>query len=304
MDAYIISYFGKNTNTQLTRQALHYQQLCCLLQTPGIEHIHVLAQDYANTTFITKPKHYLELKHPRITYHHTEQMCPARARNKLIDVFYSTGKSWAMFLDNDAIIDPRFHGEDICNIIEYNDKWLTKNVDILVPMSPRHQPFNKRIAIEHEKGNLATHTPIKKENYCKTTLFWMKNQSVVGKDPIYFDEELQELEDFEYIGRVLARGGVIYQLQAVIMGDMAINEEHSTLFEGKERTNNFEDVKERIYKRYFNPNTWKGAKNTQFKWDSIGDSKVKHFKLPLVGEDPQVLYTQDNLFHNLFEEIV
>ena len=303
MDAYIISYFGKNNNTQHTRQALHYQQICCLLQTPGIEHIHILAQDYDNTSIITKPKDYLALQHPRITYHHTGQMYPSQARNKLIDVFYATGKDWALFADNDAIIDPRFHGTDICKTIEYNTQWLTKNVDVLVPMSPRHQPFNRYIQQEYDKGNLDTHTPIKRENYCKTTLFWMKNQSRVGRAPIYFDDTLRELEDFDYVGRVLAKDGVIYQLQAVVMGDMGISEAHSTLFESRERTANFNQVKEYIYKKYFDANHWQGAEKTKFNWSKIGNNKMRHskYKLPLVGQDQQVLYTQDNLFHNLFD---
>lgn len=305
MDAYIISYFGKNNNTQHTRQALHYQQLCCLLEQPGIEHIHILAQDYANTNIITKPKNFLAIDHPRITYHHTGQMYPSQARNRLMDIFYASGKNWALFADNDAIIDPRFHGRDIIHTIEYNTEWLTKNVDVLVPMSPRHQAFNSYLEQEMHKGNLNTHTPIKKENYCKTTLFFMKNQQAVGKAPIYFDEELKELEDFEYQGRVLANGGVIYQLQAVIMGDMGISEEHSTLFEQKDRKANFETVKEKIYKRYFDPADWRGAENTAFRWNTLGNNQYRkmRYKLPLVGQDSQVLDTQDNTFHQLFAEV-
>ena len=305
MDAYIKSYFGKNNNTQHTRQALHYQQLCVLLQTPGIEHIHILAQDYDNTSIITKPKNYLALEHPRITYHHTEQLMPSQARNRLMDIFYASGKDWALFADNDAIIDPRFHGKNIIHTIEHNTEWLTKNIDILVPMSPRHQPFNKYIQQEYDKGNLNTHTPIKRVNYCKTTLFWMKNRSKIGKAPIKFDEAtiLRGLEDFDYIGRVLENDGVMYQLQAVVMGDMGISEEISTLFESTDRTAQFEKVKEYIYKKYFDANDWQGVDKTKFNWSNIGNNKMRHstYKLPLVGQDQQVLYTQDNLFHNMFE---
>ena len=304
MDCYIISYFGDSVATRHTRQALHYQQVCCLLKTPGVENIHILAQGYTDHTRITLNKDYLTLDHPRIHYHYSEQCSPAQARNKLIKVFESTGKSWGLFADNDAAIDPRFHGENIVNVIEHNEAWLTQNVDVLVPMSPRHQPFNSYIEQEYNKGNLATHTPIRRVNYCKTTLFFLKNQQAVNKENILFDEELTELEDFEYIGRVLSRGGVIYQLQAVVMSDLGLNEQHSTLFENKERVARFDEIKQRIYKRYFPRGVWQGSK-TQFKWATLGDNKNKQteYKLPLQGVEGSVLYTQDNLFHTLFEEI-
>ena len=78
----------------------------------------------------------------------------------------------------------------------------------------------------------------------------MKTRSKIGKAPIKFDEAtiLRGLEDFDYIGRVLENDGVMYQLQAVVMGDMGISEEISTLFESTDRTAQFEKVKEYIYK--------------------------------------------------------
>ena len=304
MDAYIISYFGKKLSTQWQRQALHYQQLSCLLKQPGIENIHILAQAYENDKIITKPKDYLKIPHPRIIYHDSEQITPGAARNKLMDIFYASGKSWALFADNDAIIDPRFHGRDICNIIEYNSEWLTQNIDILACVSPRHHCYNKYWDDETAKGNTATHTPIKRENYCKTTLFFLKNRSLIGKQPIYFDAELPQLIDFEYQGRVLANNGVIYQMRAVVMGDLGLDEKHSTLLEDRERTERFEQLKELIYKRYFDPADWRGADKTPFRWNQLGNNKLKqdNYKLPLPGQDPQVLLTQDNTYHSLFDE--
>ena len=302
MDAYIISYFGKGGALRRERQGLHYQQLCSLLQQPGIEDIHILAQAYDYKQPITKPEGYLELKHPRVHYHHTEQMTPAQARNRLIDIYYATRKPWALFADNDAAIDPRWHGRQACEIIDHNTVWLNQHVDILSPVSPRHQPFSKVATEREQKGQLDTHTPIKKENYIKTTLFFMKNRGLQGNKPIYFDETLRELEDYEYQGRVLQAGGTIYQLSSIIMADLGQSEKVSTLFEDQARTTNFAEVKERIYKRYFDPNTWQGVDNTKFRWEQINNNRAlqMNYKLPLPGYEG-VLDTQDNLYHTLFE---
>ena len=301
MDAYIISYFGESTETKLQRQAMHYQQLCCVLKQPGIEHIHILAQDYHNQEVVTRPQEYLYMPSSRITYHTAKRCSPAQARNQLMEVFYDTGKSWALFMDNDAVIDPRWHGADICNIIEHNQEWLNHNVDILTPMSPRHQAFNTYITQEQDKGNLKTHVPIQKLNYIKTTVFWMRNRSLTGDAMIKFDETLHELEDFEYVGRVLQQGGLIYQIKSVIMNDIGLH--LSTLFEGKERTTNFEEIKRKIYARYFDVTQWRGAQDTPFRWDTIGVNRFakREYKLPMVHTEGTVLDTQDNTFHLLFE---
>lgn len=248
MDCYIISYFGKSQDTQHYRQALHYVQLCSVLRQEGIENIHILAQNYHDDKIVTRPKDYLYMPHPRIHYHTAEKQSPASARNRLMDIFNKTNKPWALFLDNDGILDPRWHGAEIVPHIEANGDALAKRCSLLSVMSPRHQPFTGYL--EENAEVLRTHIPLYKQNYCKTTAFFLRNETLYGNEPIYFDESLTNLEDFAYTGEVLSRGNAIYQIKSVIMNDMGLNENGSTLFEDDDRRVYFEDLKMKIYKKY------------------------------------------------------
>lgn len=312
MKAYIISYFGEKLETQWRRQALHYQQLCCLLQQPGIEEIVVLAQDYdklMKNGVVTRPAHYLFLEHPRIRYiTQSDVLKPGGARNVLIKDFNKTNDQWAMFLDNDAIVDPRWHGTDVVNIIERNAVGLANIASVLSVMSPRHQPYTKYLTDNEQL--LKTHLPLLKRNYNKTTLFFLRNETLLGKEPILFDEDLPSLVDYEYQARQLAMGGAIYQMQSVVMNDMGCNEKHSTLFPGwngdSARTEYFENIKEQIYQRYVPYGLKRQSNGNTLRWNTIGDNNKlpKEYFVPLQGGEmlqSMIEQTNETNFHELFE---
>lgn len=313
MKAYIISYFGDKLETQWRRQALHYQQLCCLLRQPGIDEIVVLAQDYdklMKNNVVTRPPHYLLLEHPRIRYiEQSDVLKPGGARNRLIKEFNETNDHWAMFLDNDAIVDPRWHGTECVNIIERNGTALANIASVLSVMSPRHQPYTQYLTTNEEL--LKTHLPLLKRNYNKTTLFFLRNETVLGREPVLFDENLPQLIDYEYQARQLAAGGAIYQMQSVVMNDMGCDEKHSTLFPGwkdeSDRTKWFETIKEEIFQRYVPYGLKRQANGNTLRWNTIGNNNElpKEYYVPihsgaLIQSMPQ--QASDNTFSELFEE--
>ena len=310
MKAYIISYFGEKLETQWRRQALHYQQLCCLLQQPGIDEIVIVAQDYdklMKNGVVTRPPHYLFIEHPRIRYiEQSDVLTPGQARNILIKEFNKTTDAWAMFLDNDAIVDPRWHGTDVVNIIDRNSEGLAEIASVLSVMSPRHQPYTQYLTENAEL--LKTHLPLHKTNYNKTTLFFLRNETIFGREPVLFDDKLPCLEDYEYQARQLAMGGAIYQMRSVIMNDMGCNEKHSTLFPGWDdksgRTELFTEIKEEIFQRYLPYGLKKTKNGNTLRWNTIGNnnSLVKTYMVPIQGGTIET-NKKSTTFKELFDEI-
>lgn len=232
MDAYIISYFGKKPDLKRVRYGLHYQQLVCLLEQPGIENIHVLSMEYGSTS-ITVPENSLKFPHPRIIYHDSELVPPSHARNKLIKIFNDSGKPWALFADNDAVIDPRHDGRQIINIFEDNVNILNRDCDLIVPLCPMVHPFNDYL--EKYRLRLPDETPVERSTWMKGSLFWLKNRKLFDKDIIYFNEEMSTMEDAEYVPRLLSQGGSVWLARSVLLTDLGIHD--STLFPEDEKNN-------------------------------------------------------------------
>lgn len=225
MDAYIISYFGKKPDLRRTRYGLHYQQLICLLEQPGIEDIHILAMDYGNAS-ITTPENNLKFPHPRIHYHDSELVPPSKARNKLMKIFNESNKPWALFADNDAVIDPRHDGREIVNIIEKNVSIINRECDLLVPICPMVHPFNDYL--DKFKLRIPEETPLERSTWMKGSLFFLKNRKLFGKETIYFNEDMATMEDAEYVPRLLSNQASVWLLRTVLLTDLGIHD--STLF--------------------------------------------------------------------------
>jgi hypothetical protein len=300
MDAYIISWFGKSAELRLKRQGLHYRQLCCLLKQPGIENIHILAMEYEDQRIITLPKDHLYFDHPRIHYHISERVHPGQARNKLMKVFNKTDKKWGLFMDNDAAIDPRFHGTDLITTIDANADYIAKRMEIITFVSPRHEPFTEYLETSAER--LKTHLPLQKANFLKTTAFLMKNRSAFGQEPVYFDDELDNMEDYEYIGRILAAGGAMYKARSAIMADLGISETVSTLFTAGQEESRLSTypVKRKILFDRYQPHGLTQSANGNFNWSEIGNNKTlpKYFYVPVNGVGEPI---EENTFGALFE---
>lgn len=304
MDAYIISYFGKG-QLSYKRQGLHYQQLSVLLKDPHIDHIHILSmgyQDHAKKDNSIRPADALYLPHERITYHDHKLVPPSQARNALIDVFNATSKPWGLFLDNDAYLDARYQGTTVIPTLEQHADLVSKYASCLSVKSPRHHPFKGKL--DEAELKIDTHLWLAKINYLKTTAFFLQNRSYYNMEPIYFNSELAELEDWEYVGRVIDHASNVYLLEAVLMIDLGISETDSTLFQDKERTDNFEDIRESIY-QYYKPKGLKRNQNGRIQWGSMDTmNNPSTIWLPY-DADGDVSYTRDfsfTLFDKLFEE--
>lgn len=301
MDCYIISYFGEH-KLALQRQALHYQQLCCLLQQEHIENIYILSMNYqkhCEKNNSIKPAHSLYMSHPRIHYIDSELVPPSVARNRLIEVFNQSGKPWAMFADNDAYIDPRFQGNYCIPVIEHFADTVAEYADVLSTLNPGHTPFNEQL--EKNKDSIETHLWLRKQNYLKTTLFFLRNRTYYNEKPVYFDETLSEMEDFEYQGRILAHGKGTYQLPGVLMLDLGWSEDYSTLFANKARTTDWDTIKTNIYKRYQPYGA--SLRNGSIHWSGMEKiKKPRSIWLPLNLTDSVDFNTVDRSnFHTLFD---
>lgn len=307
MDAYIISWFGKGADLKLKRYGLHYKQLCCLLKQPGLETINILAMEYEDSKIITLPSDHLFLDHPRIKYHISERVHPGQARNKLMKIFNESSKKWGLFMDNDAAIDPRFHGQTLLTTVDANADYLATKMEAIMFVSPRHEPFNGYI--EENAELLKTHLPLQKTNYVKSSAFLLKNRTAYGQEPIYFDNELNNMEDYEYAGRILTSNGAIYKARTGIVNDLGIAEAHSTLFtEGQEETrlSTYPEKRKIIFDRY-SPHGLTQTSSGSFRWTKVGDNATRpqFIYVPLngIGEPSEsVAPVADNNFGSLFEQ--
>lgn len=288
MDAYIISYFGKDPKLQHKRQLVHFQQLCALLKWPGIEDIHVLAQDY-NAYMLDSVGNripgMLDIEHPRIHYHHYPQMFAGCARNKLLDIFNATDKPWAMFLDNDALPDPRGNGLHCAEIIERNADYLY-DADCITVVSPMHESWGAQFESNREKMSKYLH--LVKTHWLKTSLFFIKNSRLYNKPVIHFDESLSQIEDHEYVGRLLADGRMIYKAQSVLLYEMSAN--NSTILEvnnaeesTEARRKLYEPVASTIYDRYKHIGAQLNDGHVTFKYNTLQDYRRPTIQLPVTG---------------------
>jgi hypothetical protein len=215
-------------------------------------------------------------------------------------VFNKTDKKWGLFMDNDAAIDPRFHGTDLITTIDANADYIAKRMEIITFVSPRHEPFTEYLETSAER--LKTHLPLQKANFLKTTAFLMKNRSAFGQEPVYFDDELDNMEDYEYIGRILAAGGAMYKARSAIMADLGISETVSTLFTAGQEESRLSTypVKRKILFDRYQPHGLTQSANGNFNWSEIGNNKTlpKYFYVPVNGVGEPI---EENTFGALFE---
>jgi hypothetical protein len=310
MDAYIISYFGKSSATRLARVAYHFQQLNIFLANPLIETIHVLSMDYKHNLIGIKSDS-LYMRSPRVVYHDHELVPPSVARNVLMRMFNATNKPWALFADNDCVIDHRLHGGDIVNIIQNNTHWL-EDCDVLLPTSPRHQPWGQ-YQIDHAEL-LTTHVPIEQRSYFKSSIFFLRNRTHYGHEPVLFDESLNELEDWAYVPELLLAGGSLWKLPSVLMNEFG--QHTSTLFEAttvekqtEMRLANWNKIKSDKYLQYKNHGAQRN-KLGNITWVNMTHNNLDKWRgLPLTGVDNALTehyYHKFNVhtnFADLFEVI-
>lgn len=126
---YIIAYHGTDPETRQIRSDNHNKQIEFWLDYDSEVEIRILAQDFISNEY---------WDHPRIKYidRLDSPIPPASARNVLLNHFYDSDETWAIFADSDAILNlhPNFvHTHiNICNILRTFPENF-KNVDLFWP---------------------------------------------------------------------------------------------------------------------------------------------------------------------------
>ena len=126
---YIIAYHGTDPETRQIRSDNHNKQIEFWLDYDSEIVIRILAQDFSANEY---------WDHPRVEYidRLDSPIPPASARNVLLNHFYDTDETWAVFADSDAILNlhPNFvHTHiNICDILRSFPENF-KDVDLFWP---------------------------------------------------------------------------------------------------------------------------------------------------------------------------
>ena len=183
MKAYIPSYLGKGDKLVAKRLKKHNEQLDWLLSSNQIEQIIVCSQDYPPNA---------KRNDIRIHYIDSPAQGPSHARNVLLHYHYSTEDDTCLFIDND--ISSELHTID--QIIELSNRVHSASEWNLLGFVP-HGFGLKRTAPE-----ILT---FKRKTVFATGLFFMK-----GMTEIFFDENLQSLEDVDFALRAMIEHSYSY----------------------------------------------------------------------------------------------
>lgn len=132
MKVYVISFFGTEKLRQ-KRKDIHQEQIDWLT-TNGFD-VHVLAQDYQDDEF-----------DDRVTYVNGNQprQYPVYARNQLFKHFYSTNDDYALFLDNDIVVECLSTANIIDEISKKIELFLSEKVGLITFMNPGFMPTKKK----------------------------------------------------------------------------------------------------------------------------------------------------------------
>lgn len=211
MNIYIISYLGGTLREK--RKELHSKQLDYFAEFMPNSKITILSQAY-------EPDDYRD----GITYIDSEPVSPSIARNKLLKIFYATTDNFAVFADDDCVLDQRYcGGSKVLDDIETRPEYLY--FDFIGLLHGRFSPTNAFYYDEkdlHDTCNVFA--PVKG---IKTSFCIQKNFKHINNEEYYYDENLKELEDHEYSVRLRENGKKIYICHNLVSIDYGLV--HSTL---------------------------------------------------------------------------
>lgn len=216
MKAYIISYFGSKENllTRAKRYLNHNKQVKWWHEFDPNLKIVILAMDY-------DPHEYLDLDYVDYIIHPVVR--PAAARNVLLELFYNSQDPWALFLDNDVILNhhkdwPHTHF-NINQFIRANPNSL-KDITLFAPhfdRVPGDGAFTSKYNNTSEK-----YLDVKwNSELCFDRLFvslagamfFYQNQG----QKIYMDTDIFPAEDQEFCLNLYLQGYKTYKLRNIIM---------------------------------------------------------------------------------------
>ena len=206
MRAFIISWFG-DLLVKEKRKLFHQNQIDWLLSYNA--KILIYAQEYKKEDFII---------HPNIEYIEGPCRHPGEARNILLQHFYNSQDDFGLFLDNDAILDPK-HQDGLNFLSNFNfNKLVENNIHCFQAINPGKEPFNKNHS--DNKTLFNSNWLFKRHLDLKTTLFGLLNlKKLYGKE-LYFNPIYKPFgEDIDFALQLVHNGFKIFKCDNIVLKD-------------------------------------------------------------------------------------
>lgn len=185
MNVYIPSYLGSDPKTIAKRLKKHNEQLAWILQCSEVQSITVCSQGYPANA---------KVEDPRVHYLDAEPLGPSHARNLLLRRHYASGNSVCLFIDND--ISSKKHG-------------LLELIEISRRLSERTQ-WHLLGFVPHGFGLRST--PPEQITFTRKSVFASGMFFLSGITDHFFDEEIQHMEDVDYMFRLMLSGHSYYEI--------------------------------------------------------------------------------------------
>lgn len=239
----IPSYMGKTKEVQELRLRQHKAQLDWILNKE--------LKDFVIEIFPREYKDEWYRKDKRVKYI-TDDAVPlghVYAKNYLLKRFYSSPSTWAVYLDNDTILDHEHMGGRTIfkHMLEHSALWET--VDMWMPVDPMKEPFRYRWErLKGAGGSLAevNEGSLKDEQQnpyllyyilkrimltTRGCMFVIRNPNLKSLPEVFFNNEpvSKVPDDLELVIRCIMAGWAVYNCTNCIIKTTTNTEEHTTL---------------------------------------------------------------------------
>ena len=227
MKVYIISYLPDELELRQKRLAYHTRQLQWLRNWHNDLHITVCAQNYTQA----------ELQHNLVDeYYQRPKIGVSKARNVLLEQFYSSDEDWCLFMDDDSILYDNERHVDTPNFVNKFFSYDLTNIDAFWPIDPSRWPT----AQLNTQGQLDDWYKLVGVDHLKTSFWFYRNTKKFYNQELYFDESLRHGTDGEFALKLLTNNRSLYIIQNIKLKELG--KDHSTLanseFEDRNEANN------------------------------------------------------------------
>lgn len=259
MKVYIPSYLGKDPKLVAKRIAKQNAQLEWLLASDKITKIVLCSQEYPSD---------LKMLHDKVHYIDAPAKGPSAARNILLQHFYQSGDEMCMFMDNDITSD--LYAVDLfINLANELSNYTDWNLVGFIPHG-------------HSRDKSLPDTL----NFKRKTLFATGAFFVKGIKDLYFDENLQSLEDVDFAMQAMTSGYSYYEIEKYCLFDHSYAD--SVIYEGRDREKEYEEIRKQIRNKYDEVVKKRGYSSMQ--------SFINSFKQPKAVEISTLKYQARKLF--------
>jgi len=210
---YILSWFGDNENKE-RRKLYHGKQVEWFLERNM--NIVILSQFYEEQDYIHNPKiKYLNSESP------TKLLYGGAARNILLQEFYNSNQKYALFADNDCIIETTFSGNNFVEEMNLNPE-LYKDITLASAASiPVNVGLDHRKLMRKKEGYHWFIPSVKLHN--AFTIF--RN---ISDNPIYYDPDMMVGEDVDFNIKLILAGFKTYVFGNIIFKELGGMNAYST----------------------------------------------------------------------------